>query len=100
MNGPIKERLGVIPDTKNRDMNWRWRSNALIDHSEPVLKLVDEVLKKSDIDVVYSGQLDILCNTAGALRWINKLTWDGKKEFDKAERKVLTNPDTDVPEML
>ena len=100
MNRLIKERLGIIPDTKVWDMNWWWRSNALIDHSEPVWKLVDEVLKKSDIYVVYSGHLDILCNTAGALRWINKLTWDGKKEFGKAERKVLTNPDTDVLEML
>ena len=31
---------------------------------------------------------------------MNKLTWDGKVEFDKAERKLLANPDTKKPEMF
>ena len=101
MNGPTRKKLGIIPD----DKNWVFHSlsirHGLTDHDRPEWHLVDEVLKESDIDVViYSGQLDLMCNTAGALRWINKLTWDGKKEFDMAERKILTNPDTNVPEMF
>ena len=101
MNGPIKGKLGIIPDAKIWDMKWWSINRALTDHDEPVWNLVDEVLKESDIDVVvYSGQLDMLCNTAGALRWIYKLTWDGMKEFDETERKMLTNPYTDVPEMF
>ena len=103
MNGPVKEKLGMIPDDKHYDLieGYSNTADAFIDRDEPVWNLVDEVLKESDIDVViYSGQLDIACNTAGALRWINKLTWKGKNDFDMAERKMLTNPDTDVPEMF
>ena len=101
MNGPIREKLGVIPEEKKWDMNWRRIKYALTDHDQPAWHLVDEVLKSSDIDiVVYQGQLDMMCNTAGALRWMNKLTWNGTEEFGKAERKMLTNPDTQIPEMF
>ena len=43
MNGPIREKLGIIPDDKQWDESWE--RNDLIDHDEPVLNLVDEVLK-------------------------------------------------------
>ena len=49
------------------------------DFAKPVWHLLDDLLKSSDIDiVVYSGQLDAICSTAGTLRWMNKLTWNGK----------------------
>ena len=104
MNGHVREKLKIIPD----DKLWNnWYEDAFFaqydshDALKPVWHLVDEVLKTSDIDVVvYSGQLDIICSTAGALRWMNKLTWEGKTKFDKAERKLLANPDTRKPEMF
>ena len=104
MNGHVREKLEIIP----KDKIWRMLSYQIweaqrnsFDFGKHVWHLVDEILKTSDIDiVVYSGQLDIICSTSGALRWMNKLTWDGKKKFDAAERKMLTNPDTDVPEMF
>ena len=68
---------------------------------KPVWHLLDEVLKSSDIDVVvYSGQFDLLCSTVGALRWMNRLTFDGKREFDEANRVALVNPSTKIPEMF
>ena len=98
ITGPIREKLGIIPDAK------RWTDNGGAwpeDIYQPVWHLVDEVLKSSDIEViVYSGQLDWICNTAGTLRWMQKLTWGGKKDFDQAERKLLRNPETDVAEMF
>ena len=98
MNGPISEKLGIIPDDK------KWNSEFCFyqkDQNHPVWHLLDEVLKTSDIEVIiYSGQLDWICNTAGTLRWMQKLTWEGKKEFDQAERKLLTNPETDAAEMF
>ena len=104
MNGPIREKLGIIPDEKIWGQGKYTTKGAQYDSQDvlkPVWHLVDEVLKSSDIDiVVYSGQLDIICDTAGALRWMRRLTWPGKKEFDKTERKLLRNPDTDVPEMF
>ena len=98
MNGPIREKLTIIPDDK------KWSSEFCFyqkDQNHPVWHLLDEVLKTSHIEViVYSGQLDWICNTAGTLRWMQKLTWEGKKEFDQAERKLLTNPETDEAEMF
>ena len=71
------------------------------DFHKPVWHLVDEILKSSDIDViVYSGQLDVICSTAGTLKWMERLTWEGKEDFDQAERKLLTNPETDIAEMF
>ena len=98
MNGPIREKLGIIPD----DKKWTRSSNAFLDDRyQPAWPLLDEVLKTSNIEViVYSGQLDWACNTAGTLRWMQKLTWEGKEDFDRAERKLLTNPETDVAEMF
>ena len=104
MNGPIRKKLGIIPSNKiwgegkPRTQQKQFESRDLF---KPVWHLVDEVLKTSNIEIiVYSGQLDIICNTSGALRWMRRLTWSGKKEFDKAERKMLTNPVTNFPEMF
>ena len=98
MNGQIREKLTIIPDDK------KWSSEFCFyqkDQNHPVWHLLDEYLKTSDIEVIiYSGQLDWICNTAGTLRWMQKLTWEGKKEFDQAERKMLTNPETDEAEMF
>ena len=98
VNGPMREKLKIIPDGKR----WKQRIGyTQDDRDHPVWHLLDEVLQTSDIEVIiYSGQLDWICNTAGTLRWMQKLTWGGKKEFDRAERRLLTNPETDAAEMF
>ena len=102
MNDFVRKKLGIIPS----DIYWtRHANNSAIrlnnDFLRPVWNLLDEVLKSSDIDVVvYSGQFDFICSTVGALRWINRLTWDGKREFERANRTVLVNPSTNIPEMF
>ncbi len=104
MNGYVREKLGIVPN----EVHWTMREYEVqITHTEsldlgkPVYHIVDEILKNTDIDViVYSGQLDIICSTAGALRWMNRLTWERKEDFEKAERKMLKNPNTNVPEMF
>ena len=104
MNGPIRKKLGIIPDDKiwgegkPRTQEKQFESRDLF---KPVWCLVDEVLKTSDIEIiVYSGQLDIIYSTSGFLRWMRRLTWPGKKSFDNAERKILANPATNFPEMF
>ena len=104
MNGPIRKKLGVIPD----DKIWKHLEGHTFrkqidsrDVFKPVWHLVDEVLKTSNIEIiVYSGQLDIICNTSGTLRWMRRLTWPGNKEFDKIKRKMLADPATNLPEMF
>ncbi len=73
MNGPVRQKLGIIPEHKR----WLGRSlgarAALTDIHQPVWDLVDELLKHSHLDVVvYQGQLDFICSTPGALRWIDR----------------------------
>ena len=105
MNGPVRKKLGVVPKNHKYQMK-RYEvftaQEESFDFGKPAWHLVDAVLKESDIDIfVYSGQLDIICSTAGALRWISKLTWDGMKDFDKAERKLLNSGHVpaDVPDV-
>ena len=105
MNNHVKNKLGIIPNGIHWNMfEYHPVTKTLVDNrdfAKPVWHLLDDLLKSSDIDVVvYSGQLDAICSTAETLRWMNKLTWNGKVEFDKAERRVLRHPETDVPEMF
>ena len=80
MNGPIREKLEIIPDDKRWNQRIEYWQD---DRDHPVWHLLDEVLKNLDIEVIiYSGQLDWICNIAGTLRWMQKLRWEGKKEFE------------------
>ena len=102
MNKKVKKVLGIIPDERQ----WEIMTHLVFlvnigDFGKPVWHLVDEILKTSDIDViVYSGQLDVICSTAGTLAWIQRLTWPGLEEYNQAARKTLANPYTQKPEMF
>ena len=96
MNDKVKEILGIIPDDKKWSFWYEDAYNAQYesyDALEPARPVVDEILKTSDVDViVYSGQLDVICNTVGTLSWIQRLTWPGLEEYNQAERKIVANP--------
>ena len=104
MNDKVKEVLGIIPDDKMWSFVYDDAYNAQYEsyHAlEPAWPVVDEILKTSNVDViVYSGQLDAICNTAGTLRWIQRLTWPGLEEYNQAERKIVANPHNHEPEMF
>lgn len=43
---------------------------------------------ENGVDVlVYNGNLDLACNTAGNLRWLNAMRWDGQAEFTSQDFK-------------
>ncbi|KAK7227605.1 hypothetical protein V2G26_015608 [Clonostachys chloroleuca] len=55
-----------------------WKGNDLFVSTVKEVKYVLE----AGIDVlVYNGNLDLACNTAGNLRWAEKLSWTGQAEF-------------------
>ena len=90
MNTAIRKKLGIIPD------NVTWGSQAtdtfnyqLEDFMKPAIKSVDYLISKGLKIIVYQGQFDILCNTAGAEKWINKLQWSGLQGFNYARRKPI-----------
>ena len=105
MNVVARKKLGIIP----KDVQWKMIAYSSVHETvqesgefiSPVWHLLDEILKSADIDVVvYSGQFDLMCTTAGTLKWMNRLTWEGKRKFDEANRTTLVNPSTNIPEMF
>ncbi len=104
MNGPVKQKLGIIPQDKMYKFNDFTLSIFYTDNRDlfrPVIHLVDDLLMKSDIDIIiYQGTNDIICCTPGVLRWMSRLTWPQKQYWDAAERRTLTVPGTNKVEMF
>ncbi|XP_014217800.1 uncharacterized protein LOC106646268 [Copidosoma floridanum] len=65
--------------------------NALIeDCRKPVVYHVEKLLNETDIKVfVFNGQLDLIINIPGTLRWIEKLKWKHAEKWLKAPRLPL-----------
>lgn len=54
------------------------------------INLLPEVqyLLAQQIDIlIYQGNLDLACNTAGAKRWTANMAWKGQAEFNSLELK-------------
>jgi cathepsin A (carboxypeptidase C) len=49
-------------------------------------------LLSNQVDVlIYQGNLDLVCNTAGAKRWASNFQWKGQAEFTSKAMKSWTN---------
>lgn len=60
---------------------------AGIDLFSPVMNEIRFALE-SGVDVlIYNGNLDLGCNTAGNLRWAESLSWNGQAEFVSQDPK-------------
>ena len=93
MNGPIRKKLGIIPD----DVTFGGQSVDVYTHLEgeimkPVISYVSKLLNYGLKVVIYEGQLDLICGTLGADRWISKLDWDGLRGFQNTTRVPLYPP--------
>ncbi len=47
--------------------------------------------------VVYSGQLDLICDTIGTELWVQKLKWAGLQKYNSAPRKTIRSQTTNQP---
>jgi serine carboxypeptidase 1 len=57
------------------------------DFMRPVLDDVDALLAGAQINVtVYEGQIDLICSTMGAEKWMQRLTWPGMAGFYAATK--------------
>ena len=93
MNTVIRKKLGIIPD----NVSWGGQSNLVFKYQstefmKPVTKQVSQLLNANVNVVVYQGQLDMICDTAGAELWLKKLTWSGMDNYFSASRKPLYLP--------
>eukprot|EP01100_Stratorugosa_tubuloviscum_P008589 TRINITY_DN357_c0_g2_i1.p1 TRINITY_DN357_c0_g2~~TRINITY_DN357_c0_g2_i1.p1 ORF type:complete len:444 (+),score=193.33 TRINITY_DN357_c0_g2_i1:49-1380(+) len=90
MNGPIRDKLGIIPN----GVTWGGQSGQvfqflshdfMIDSIGSVDKLLDYGV---EVNVV-TGQLDVICATPGTLAWVNQLQWSDFGKWNNTEKTVL-----------
>jgi len=92
MNGPvIRAKLGIIPD----EVIWGAQSGPVFTYQEgdfmkPVVSVVDSALKDTTLQtIVYSGQLDLICDTKATMDWVKQLTWEGLGNYNGARREAF-----------
>lgn len=52
--------------------------------------LVEVVLNTTSLKVfVYSGQLDVIVETIGTVKWVDNLQWPNKNNYIATERRAL-----------
>ncbi|XP_056309831.1 retinoid-inducible serine carboxypeptidase [Danio aesculapii] len=93
MNGPIRQKLGVIP----KNVTWGGQAEAVFvsmagDFMKPVVDVVDQLLAAGVNVTVYNGQLDLIVDTMGQEMWVKKLKWDGLQNFNKLKWTALEDP--------
>ncbi|XVF69046.1 hypothetical protein PTKIN_Ptkin11bG0049900 [Pterospermum kingtungense] len=90
MNGVIKKKLKIIP----ANVTWGGQSDYVFtylegDFMKPRIAEVDELLSKGVNVTIYNGQLDVICGTKGVEAWVDKLKWEGLKDFLSKDRTPL-----------
>lgn len=97
MNGVIKTQLGLPANVL-----WGSQSGAVFstlsgDFMRPVTDVMDKVLAAGKVNVtVYEGQVDLICGTVGAERWMARLTWPGMPAFYATKKSVFYAPGDSV----
>ncbi|XP_059142878.1 retinoid-inducible serine carboxypeptidase-like [Physella acuta] len=88
MNGPIKEKLKIIPD----HVTWGGQAGEVFekqaaDFMKNVTSTVNNLVNNSKLKVIiYSGQLDLICDVLGTETWFYK-TIDKSTPFQKATKQ-------------
>jgi cathepsin A (carboxypeptidase C) len=86
--------LGVPPAVKKFVVSSDGISTAFDLTNDPGITMKPEVqyLLANQIDVlIYQGNLDLACNTAGAKRWTANMAWKGQAEFVAKDLKPWTS---------
>nr|XP_003702172.1 PREDICTED: retinoid-inducible serine carboxypeptidase-like [Megachile rotundata]XP_012138025.1 PREDICTED: retinoid-inducible serine carboxypeptidase-like [Megachile rotundata]XP_012138026.1 PREDICTED: retinoid-inducible serine carboxypeptidase-like [Megachile rotundata] len=85
MNGPVKKALGL-------SVHHGGQSNTVFsrlqeDFMKPVVDKVEMLLNQTDLKVVVlTGHLDLIVDTPGTLRWVEKLKWKNAAAWKNSER--------------
>ncbi|XP_044259031.1 retinoid-inducible serine carboxypeptidase-like [Tribolium madens] len=99
----LDDKIALLMNTQVRealDLNVTWGDqagavfSALVgDFMKPVTDIVELLLNTTDIKVaVYNGQLDLIVDTPGTVKWVDELKFEGSEEWKNVERKgILSN---------
>jgi len=91
MNGEIKQMLRIIP----ANVTWGGQSKDVFaalrqDFMKPVSTVVEAILNNTAIAVnVYSGQLDLIVDTMGTTRWVERMRWLGIPGWKNSKRNPI-----------
>ncbi|KAK3869436.1 hypothetical protein Pcinc_025254 [Petrolisthes cinctipes] len=94
MNGPMREKLKVIPE----NVTWGGQSKMVFealseDFMTSAVKNVELLLNTTNLKVVvYNGQLDLIVSTLGAQKWVEHLHWAGTSHWVNADRRPIEDP--------
>jgi len=87
----VKRELGVRSGVEWAACNFQVNSKFTVDVEESFAWEIPFILEKGLRVVIYSGDLDLICNWYGGFAWTNALRWSGAVEFNKAEMRVWNN---------
>ncbi|KAL7733410.1 hypothetical protein ACLKA6_004895 [Drosophila palustris] len=91
MQGPVTEALNITTGVKWGAQSGTTFNKQRGDFMKPVVHIVEELLNNTTLKVgVFSGGLDLICATPGAVNWIADMEWDDKKAYLAAPRVGIT----------
>ncbi|XP_037796066.1 retinoid-inducible serine carboxypeptidase-like isoform X1 [Penaeus monodon] len=91
MNGPIRNKLKVIP----KNVTWGGQSAQVFealsdDFMTSAVQNVEMLLNTTSMSVVvYNGQLDLIVDTPGVEKWVEGMNWAGTSQWISAARKPI-----------
>lgn len=84
INEPATRRALQVPEGVNFSIEAKPVSSAFESGNDLYTSVVEEIqfTLENGVDVlIYNGNLDLACNTAGNLRWTSSLRWNGQAGF-------------------
>ncbi|XP_064113735.1 retinoid-inducible serine carboxypeptidase-like [Macrobrachium nipponense] len=90
MNGEQAARWGIPPEVVWDSQGGTVFDQLTGDFMKPVVTSVEKLLTETSLHVaVFTGNLDLICDTPGTYNWIENMEWPGKQAWLAAENAVL-----------
>ncbi|KOX69411.1 Retinoid-inducible serine carboxypeptidase [Melipona quadrifasciata] len=88
MNGPVKEAL-QLSSGHGAQSNLVF-SKLTGDFMKPVVNIVESLLNETNLKIaVISGHMDLIVDTPGTLRWVEKMQWKNDNSWYRSARTAL-----------
>ncbi|XP_068148547.1 retinoid-inducible serine carboxypeptidase [Drosophila tropicalis] len=87
MLGPVTQALNITTGVKWGAQSGSTFTKLMADFMKPAVHIVGELLANTTVKVgVFSGGLDLICATPGAVNWIADMEWPGKEAYIASPR--------------
>lgn len=90
MNGRVKDALGLPKTVRHGSQSNIVFTKLEADFMKPVINIVESLLNETSLKVaVISGHMDLIVDTPGTLRWVEKMKWKDAVAWRKKDRVPL-----------